>query len=114
MIRVVERTKGRELGISLNNMSASSDASRNTKSVGEARGCGRRQGILDHLLSLVAQSSGRPLVGFLHVAVERLQIELHLAEVLGLELVALQVDGHQTIECPVEEEHIQGEVPFSD
>ena len=66
---------------------------------------------------LVAQSS-TPIdgcsCGFLHVAVECLQIELQLAQVLGLELDDLQFEGDQAVERPVEEEQVEHEVPPAD
>ena len=50
----------------------------------------------------------------LHVAVERLQIELKLAQMFGLELDDLELEGDEAIERPVEEEQIEGEIPSAD
>ena len=78
---------------------------------------GPAQGVLDDLVVLRGaeqHADGRPLVRLLHVAVEGLQVELELAEVLGLELVDLQFEGDQAVERPVEEEQVEGEVPPAD
>jgi hypothetical protein len=76
-----------------------------------------RQGVLDYLVVLgrAQQNAERwPLVRLLHVAVQRLEIEFQLAEVLGLELANFQFYGDQGIKRPVEEEQIEGEVPAAD
>ena len=48
-------------------------------------------------------ADGGVLVGLAHVAVERLQVEAELAEVLGLEAADLQLDGDEAVEAAVEE-----------
>jgi hypothetical protein len=47
----------------------------------------------------------------LDVAIEGFQVELKLAEMLGLELDDLELECDQAIERPVEEEEIEGEIP---
>ena len=49
-----------------------------------------------------------------HVPVERLQVELQLAEVLGLELLNLQLERDQAVQRPVEEQQVDLEVPPAD
>jgi hypothetical protein len=44
------------------------------------------------------------LVVLLHVAIERLDVEAQLAEVGGLELVDLQLEGHQALQRAMEEQ----------
>jgi len=39
--------------------------------------------------------------GVSHVAVESFEVEFHLAEVFGLELVNLEVEGDETLQVPV-------------
>ena len=49
-------------------------------------------------------SNGRILVRLAHIAVERLEVEVQLAQVLGLEAIHLQLDRHQAVQPPVEEQ----------
>jgi hypothetical protein len=46
----------------------------------------------------------------LHVAIKGLQVELELAEMLGLELDDLQLERYQAIERAIEEKQIQREI----
>src|ERR1700685_40324 len=46
----------------------------------------------------------------LHVAVERCEIEIQLTKVLGLETVDLQLNVHQAIQAPVEEQQVDLEI----
>ena len=78
---------------------------------------GRRQrpaqGVLDDLVVLAGaeqHADRRALVRLADVAVEGLQVELQLAEVLGLELADLELDGDQAVQAAVEEEQVEGEV----
>ena len=86
--------------------------------LGDERGrCGSAEGILNDLAILrgTKQDADRgPFVRFLDVPVQRLQIELQLAEMLGLELVRFQLKSDRAIQRPIEEEQIQGEVPAAD
>ena len=64
----------------------------------QGRRDGPAQGVLDHLVVLRGaeqHADGRPLVRLPHVPVERLQVELQLAEMRGLELLDLQLEGDQ-------------------
>ena len=85
---------------------------------GDQRGRQRAaEGVFDHLAGSCWRRAARrwtALVRLLHVAVEGLQVEVELAEVLGLELADLQLEGDQAIEPSVEEEQIEGEVPAAD
>jgi hypothetical protein len=56
-------------------------------------------------------SDRRPLVLFFDIAVKRLQVELELAEMLGLKLVDLELKGDQAIKRSVEEQKVKEEVP---
>ena len=59
----------------------------------------------------------RPFMRLLHVPVERFEVELQLAEILGvvLELCRFSTQCcHQTVECPIEEEQIECEVASAD
>ncbi len=49
-----------------------------------------------------------------HIAVEGFEIELELAEVLGLELFDFQFDADKSVQCPVEEEKVDCEVAATD
>ena len=51
---------------------------------------------------------------FANVAVEGFEVELQLAKVLRLKLVDLQVEGHQGVESPVEEEQVQEKIAAPD
>ena len=78
---------------------------------------GPAEGVFDDLVVLRGteeHADRRLLVRLLHVAVEGLQVELELAEMLGLELDDLQFERDQAIERPVEEEQVEGEVPPAD
>ena len=62
--------------------------------------------ILDDLVVLgraQQNTDGWAFVGLPDIAVERPEVELQLTEMLGLELVDLQFDGHQAVERPVED-----------
>lgn len=75
------------------------------------------QGILDDLVVLARteQDADRwAFVGLLHVAIERLHVEAELAEMLGLELADLQLEGHQAREPAVEEDEVDREVAVVD
>ena len=50
----------------------------------------------------------------LHIAVERLQVEVQLPEVCGLELADLELEGDQAGQAPVEEHQVDGEVLVAD
>ncbi len=50
----------------------------------------------------------------LHVAVERLDVERELAEVGGLELVDLQLEGDEALQPAVEEHEVDREVLVAD
>lgn len=45
------------------------------------------------------------------VAVQRFEVEVELAQVLGLEPVYLQLDRHQAVQATVEEQQVEREVP---
>jgi hypothetical protein len=45
-------------------------------------------------------------VRFAHVTVQRFQVEVQLAQVLGLEAVHLQLDGHQAVQAAVEKQQV--------
>ena len=49
-----------------------------------------------------------------YVAVERFEVELQLAEKLGLEFVDLEVDRHQALKRTVVEQRVQPEIPAAD
>ena len=75
------------------------------------------QGVFDDFMILRGTqqyADRRLLVRFLNVPVERFQIELQLAEIFGLELVDFQLDGHQTIERPIEKEQVEREIASAD
>ena len=83
----------------------------------ERRRHGPAQGVLDDLVVLGGaeeHADRRLLVRLLHVPVERLQVELQLTQVLGLELHHLELEGDQGIEGPVEEEQVDDEIPAAD
>src|SRR5207302_481865 len=83
----------------------------------QGRRGGPAQGVLDHLLVLRGaekHADGRSLVRLANVPVERLQIELQLAEVRGLELLDFQLEGDQAIQPSVEEQQVDLEVPPAD
>ena len=50
----------------------------------------------------------------LDLPVECFEVELQLAEILGLEFVDLEFDGHQTVEGPIEEQQVEGIVFLAD
>ena len=54
------------------------------------------------------------LVALAYIAVEGFEVELELAEVLGLELVHLQLDSDETVQSAMEEEEVEREVPATD
>jgi hypothetical protein len=56
-------------------------------------------------------SDRRPLVLFFDIAVKRLQVELELAQMLGLKLVNLELERDQAIKRSVEEQKVKEEVP---
>jgi hypothetical protein len=75
------------------------------------------QGVLHHFLVLRGakqDADGGAFVWFAHVAVERFEVELQFAQMLGLKLVDLELDGHEAVEPPVEEEQIQLKVAPAD
>ena len=83
----------------------------------QGRGHGPAQSVFDDLVVLggAEEYADRwPLMGLLHVAVEGLQVELELSEMVRLELIDFQLEGDQAVQCPVEEEEIQGEIPPAD
>ena len=53
-------------------------------------------------------------MGFANVAVERFQVELQLAEMLGLKLFDLQFEIDKAIEGAVEEQEVQFEISAAD
>jgi hypothetical protein len=72
------------------------------------------EGVFDNLGILGGaekHADGGALVGFPHIAVKGFEVELKLAEMLGLELVDLQLDGNEAHQPPVEEQEIKGKVP---
>ena len=75
------------------------------------------EGILDDLVVLGGaeqDADGGPLVRLLHVAVEGLQVEFQFAEMLRLELAYLYFESNQGVECSVEEQQIESEIPSAD
>ena len=83
----------------------------------QCRRHGPAQGIFDDLVvfgGAQQHADGRLLVRLLHVAVEGFQVELELAQVLGLELDDLEFERDQAVEGPVEEQQVEGEVPPAD
>ena len=60
------------------------------------------------------QADRQVLVGFADVAVEGLEIQAQLAQVLRFEPADLQLDGDQGVEAPVEEQQVEREVPAAD
>jgi hypothetical protein len=62
-------------------------------------------------LSLVAEqhADGWTLVFLTNVAVEGLNVEAELAEILGAKLAHLELEGHQAREAAVEEHEVDGE-----
>jgi hypothetical protein len=53
-------------------------------------------------------------VGLEHVAIEGFEVELHLAQVLGLELLDLKIERHQTLQGAMEEQEVKVEIPAAD
>ena len=75
------------------------------------------EGVLDDLVVLAGaqqDADGRALVRLADIAVKRLQIELQLAEMLGLELADLEFDCDQAVQVAVEEQQVEGEIALSD
>jgi hypothetical protein len=75
------------------------------------------EGILDYFGvfgGAEEHADGGTFMGLAHVAVEGFEVELQLAEVLGLELVHFQFDGDQTVQTAMEEQEIEREVPPAD
>ena len=75
------------------------------------------QGVLDDFLILRgAQNDAdrRSFVGLADVAVEGFKVELHLPEVLGLELFNFEIDRDQAVESAMKEQQIDKEVAIAD
>ena len=73
--------------------------------------------VLDDLVILgrAEQDADRwPLVRFLDVAVESLDVEAQLADVLGLELAHFELEGDEAREAAVEEDEVDREVLLAD
>ena len=71
------------------------------------------EGVFDHLTVLrraQKYADRRVFMGFAVIAIEGFEIELQLAEILGLEAVYLQLDRNQTVEPSVKKQHIEREV----
>ena len=65
------------------------------------------QGILDDGAALFFaedDADGRVLILLPHLSIQRRQIELHLADELGLEVAHFELDGHQTAQASVEQQ----------
>ena len=45
-----------------------------------------------------------------HVAAQRFKVEIQLAQVLGLEPIHLELDGHEAVQTPMEEQEVEREV----
>src|SRR2546423_581116 len=72
------------------------------------------QGVLDHFAILrraEQDADGRGLVGLADVAVQGLQIELQLAQVLRLELVHLELERDQAVQAAMKKEQVEEEIP---
>ena len=83
----------------------------------EGRRDGAAEGILDDLVVLGGaeqDADGGPLVRLLDVAVEGLQVEFQFAEMLRLEFAYLYFESNQGVECSVEEQQIESEIPSAD
>ena len=46
------------------------------------------------------------LVGQAHKVVQRVQVEMHFARILWLEVARLQLNRHQTVQAPMEEQQV--------
>ena len=55
-------------------------------------------------------ADGGAFVGLLDVAVQGFEVEFHLAQVFGPELVNLEVEGHEALETAVIEQEVEPEV----
>jgi hypothetical protein len=49
-------------------------------------------------------------VGLAHVAVQRFEVEAELAQVFRLEPIHLQLDCHEAVQAPVEEQQVEREI----
>ena len=85
---------------------------------GDERGRKRAaEGVLDHLAVLAGaekDADGRSFVRLADVTVESLQVEFQLAEVLGLELTDLELDGDQAAQAAMEEQQVEREISSAD
>ena len=81
----------------------------------QGRGERAAEGVLHHLAvfgGAEEHADGRPLVRFAHVPVEGFEVELQFAQILRLELIYLEFNGHETVEAAMEEEQVEGEIPL--
>ncbi len=86
--------------------------------LGDQRGGqGAAEGVLDHFVVFAGAQEHADRWTFVRladVAVEGFQIELQLAQMLGLELTELELDGDQAGEAPMEEQQVEREVATAD
>ena len=83
----------------------------------ERRRCRSSKRVLDDLVILgrAEQDANRwPLVRFLDVAIECLDVEAQLAYVLGLELAHFEPESDEAREAAVEEDEVDSEVLLAD
>src|ERR1039458_7477533 len=83
----------------------------------EGGGDGAGQGVFDNLVVFRGakhNADGGPFVGFAVVAVEGFQVELHFAKMLRLELRDLKIESHQALQCAMEEQEVEVEIPPAD
>jgi hypothetical protein len=113
------RFAGSEPGVQLVELPAKQRLRRQQRLIlGHQRWRGRaRERVLDDPVVLGGAQQDpdrRPLVGFLHVAVERLDVEAELSEVSRLELADLELEGDQAGQTPMEEHQVDREVLVPD